>query len=454
MKKLLITAHHQFISKNIIFSGVVDALIAHGFQVYIAVPELKHEYFKTALKSKKITPVVIKRAGFVSKLDAIFRRIFITLQSSHYWEYKRKEITPGVRSELYAKVTKYVNLKFFPTQLLIRILRWLFNLIPISVDPVTRKIINEMDVVLLTDIYLEEDITIGKIAKKLDKLTVGMVRSWDNCYSKGILRILPDFCLVNNNVIKNELSSMHSYPRNRIEVVGMPQFDGFINNKRTCRAEFFNKLGIPENKKLILFAPAGKILSDTDSDICEMLNDIANDSLHEENLHVLVRNHPGHPADLNKCDSFKNFTIQTPGTKFDTIDKYSELTQLEQDYLADLLYHSSIVIYVATTLGVDSLVFDKPQIVINFDGYKEKSYFESVKRYHDEQHMEQYLNSGVASVVDSKLQLLSEIEKYIKNPTYKSLERDKEKERQITNYLGSSVDKLSTSLIDIVSEKI
>ena len=36
-----------------------------------------------------------------------------------------------------------------------------------------------------------------------------MVRSWDNCYTKGLLRIKFNKILVNNNDIKNDLLNYH-----------------------------------------------------------------------------------------------------------------------------------------------------------------------------------------------------------------------------------------------------
>ncbi len=60
-----------------------------------------------------------------------------------------------------------------------------------------------------------------------------------------------------------------------------------------------------------------------------------------------------------------------PGTAFSAANlKLSKLTFADVDHLANSLFHADLVMYVATTLGVDSLTFDKPQVVVNFDGYK------------------------------------------------------------------------------------
>ena len=71
---------------------------------------------------------------------------------------------------------------------------------------------------------------------------------------------------------------------------------------------------------------------------------------------------------------------------------------------------------VNSTLGMDSLPFNKPQIMIVFDGWEKKSYIESVKRFHDEDHMIKYLQTGAATIVKSPDELFNWINRYLENP--------------------------------------
>src|SRR5436190_20879471 len=111
-------------------------------------------------------------------------------------------------------------------------------------------------------------------------------------------------------------------------------------------------------------------------------------------LHFFVRNHPNHPADLSRFKGNPHFTIQRPRHAFDANEKNTELEPDEQKLLADLLYHSDVVMYVATSLGLDASAFDKPQIMVSFDGHEKKMYTKSVERYHDEDHTKKATATG------------------------------------------------------------
>ena len=100
-----------------------------------------------------------------------------------------------------------------------------------------------------------------------------------------------------------------------------------------------------------------------------------------------------------------------------------ELIDSDQKHLVNSLYHSEMIIYVNSTIGIDSLPFDKPQIMIEFDGWEKKRYIESVKHYHDEDHMKKYLWTGAVKIAKTPEELLSFINTYLRNPKVDSEKR-------------------------------
>ena len=117
------------------------------------------------------------------------------------------------------------------------------------------------------------------------------------------------------------------------------------------------------------------------------------------------------------CCLYKNFTIEIPGTRFGEASvKNTELTPKDIQHLADSLYHSDLVIYVATSIGLDAAVFNKPQIIVSFDGWEEKAYIESVKRYHNEDHMRKLIDTGGMRVVKNADELIYWVNQYLQNP--------------------------------------
>lgn len=120
------------------------------------------------------------------------------------------------------------------------------------------------DLLFATDVFAEADSLVMREARSHCVPIAGMVRSWDNTTTKGILRLMPEAIIANSPIVEEELVRFHGYPKDGIRVVGLPQFDRWISGPTVSRGEFFKQIGADPSKRLILFAPAGVGLSNTD----------------------------------------------------------------------------------------------------------------------------------------------------------------------------------------------
>jgi CDP-glycerol glycerophosphotransferase (TagB/SpsB family) len=198
-----------------------------------------------------------------------------------------------------------------------------------------------------------------------------------------------------------------------------------VNTERSRREEFFASMNLDPAKKTILFAPAGTILSDTDLDIVDIFKKALDEKKLISPIQLLIRNHPNHPADFSPVSDRKDMVIENPGKVFNVNNpKETELTLKDNEHLADELFYSDVIVWVATTLPLDAAIFDKPLIAVNFDGYEEKSYYESVRRYHDEDHMKKMLDCNGVKVADSKEDLIEIINMYLMDPSLDKEGRD------------------------------
>jgi CDP-glycerol glycerophosphotransferase (TagB/SpsB family) len=250
-----------------------------------------------------------------------------------------------------------------------------------------------------------------------------MVRSWDNTTTKGILRIIPEKIIVNSPLMKEELIKFHDCQSENVFVAGLPQFDSWLAGPKMAREKFFKQVGANPTKRLILFAPAGAILSDTDWQICQILKEAIQNGQLPSNIQFLVRNHPHHPADLSKFNDDPSFIIENPGEKSGVKNDRTgaDLSPDDNAHLMHSIYFSDLVMYIATSLSLDATVFDKPQIVISFDGWERRPYIRSVRRYHEEDNMRSLIALGGTKVAKSKEELITAINQYLKNP---GLDRD------------------------------
>ena len=452
-KTIFLTAFHSFVSKNILNTDVLKILRGQqDLRVIIFVSYQKKDFFEKYYGSENILIEGIDVRPFTTSLiNIFFSRIAHLFIDSHYLWYKKAEALDKRHSPL-AYIKYFFLIRFTRIFSGYSFVNSIFRKLDYHFIPrfLLKKYFDRYTPSLLfsTDVFDGIDVQFLKEAKSRNVFTVGMIRSWDNCYSKGLMRVIPDKLIVNNEIIKQEAISGHNIKPEDIFVAGHPQFDEFIRGKRLSREQFFSKIGADALKRLVLFAPAGSILSDTDWQICQILNEGLKDGRFTKAIQFFVRNHPHHPADLSAFKGSQDFIFERPGHVLDKQNlKETELDPDETRHLADLLFHSDLVIYVATSLGLDASVFDKPQIIIDFDGWENKPYIKSVKRYHNEDHMKKLIATGGVRVAKSRNELIEWINHYLENPRTDQEGRKKLAQAQLYNLDGKSGERVAHYLL-------
>ncbi|MEK7589169.1 MAG: hypothetical protein AAB479_00875 [Patescibacteria group bacterium] len=421
MKTLFITAYHGFIARNILNTDVLKILRANSdLRIIIFAPPSKKELFEkyyggpnVIIEGFDLDPIIrTSKSKFWYRLAFLLENTqYVRDQRAEYFynnktifgflNYQRLKISASILSSLPYSRTLYrwFNSVFAPGNIF---------------EPFIKKY--NPYVFFSTDIFGEQDVLFNREAHKNNIPLIGMVRSWDNTTTKGVLRVIPASILSPSPKVKEELIELHDCNAEQIQVVGLPQFDTWLEGPTLSREEFFAYIGADPSKKLLLFAPAGSILSDTDWQLAQILRD-AMDAGNLPDVQILVRNHPHHPADFSKFDNDPRFIFETPGVQLRSDDyKGAEIRPDEHDHLRNSVYYSEIVMYVATSLGLDATVFDKPQILISFDGWEKKPYVQSVKRYNQEDCLASLVALGGTKVVYSADEWIAAINAYLKNP--------------------------------------
>ncbi len=455
---IFITVFHSFVSKNILNTSILDNLLLSGcYKIVLLVPAKKEKYFKTEYARPGIDIESVPANTLNTRAEKILGRLSKLVIDTHYLHYKRVELLnkeSSIRSHIkYALQSMFVRL-FAGHGFSRKIFRLLNN--KYSNSPFFKEILvtHKPDLVFSTDIFDPLDQQILNESKKMGVETVGMIRSWDNCLSKGLLRTVPDKILANTYVLKEQLSKIHGVRDDLIEVVGLPQFDSFIQKQPVSREEFFTSVGFDPGKKMILLAPAGSILSDTDSDILNILLKAKESGEIPKDIQIFVRNHPHHPAKFADTNTHPDLYIQSPGIMLDDKNhKETELTRSDQDMLRNLAAHADVLVWTATSLCLDVLVYDVPEVVINFDGYQKKDYYHSVKRYHDEGHMKIMFKLKPFKVANSANELISAIAVYLKDRSVDKDARAKVREQQLFKLDGKSSLRIVKALTKSLTTK-
>ncbi len=448
-KVIFITALHPQISKNILSTKAFSLLTeSEHIQIVLIVPETKKHFFERHYVHPRVIIEGIEMQRFVeSQPENILNTISRLLIDTHYLHYKRHELLDARKS-----ICAYIQ--YFVRESLVflfadrRLPQTFFRFVDKRLS--RKKIFSSLfatyrpDAVFTTDLFEQLGLQMIREAHALGIETIGMVRSWDNCLSKGLLRFIPDKIIVNNEVLKEEAISIHGVHKDAVSVVGLPQFDAFINGVPTDRETFFRENGLDPQKRLVVFAPAGTILSDTDADICDMLISLREEGRLPRDVQFFVRNHPQHPANLKRFDHVPDLFVQMPGEILDPkTHKETELAPHEQVFLRDLMAYTDALVWVATSLCLDALVFDVPQVVVNFDGYKTKNYYQSVKRYHNEDHMKKMFLSDPFRVVRNKDELCTGIIECLDTPELRSKGRRRIRELQLEPLDGRAGERIA-----------
>ena len=449
MKTIFITAFHSFISRSILNTDAFKILSENPIlKIVVFVPEFKKDFYiqtyggdgviiegiRTDLLSSSQTPYYFQKAAEMF-LPTYTKKMWAAGGATNNKRVKGSRIFYWLELIIF-----FVSENFKISHKIFRALDFHFSSHNIFGDYIEKY---RPDLCFATDLISGSDAMFLMAAKAAGVKTIGMVRSWDCSTNKSFTRALPDQVMVNNLEVKKEMIKYHDAKDGGIYISGFPQFDPYLTEKPDSKEEFFKKIGADINKKLIIFAPAGNFLSDTDWQLAEILKSALDKKLIPRDVQFLVRNHPQNPADLSRLVGDNRFIIDKPGVVFGKDTKSNELDKAQVSHLINSLYHSDLVISVNTSLGLDASIFDKPQIMIAFDGYEKKPYLESVRRYHDENNMKGFVNTGAARVANSSEELIDWIGRYLKDPGLDSEGRARARKEILDNPDGKSGEKIA-----------
>jgi len=429
-RTIFITCFHNFVSRTILSNKTLEILAQDpNVRIIIFCPSYKEEFLNKLYGRKNIIIKGINPAVFRTRASNFFQKLNSVMLPTYTIRLRRRERLYNKKSlrqyiVYFAESVVAFLGKFKVFTNLVRLLDFKLS----NKDFLKRYVAKYNPLYLFaTNIFSREDALFLMSAKFNNIRTIGMVRSWDQTTNKRVLRILPDKMLVANQIIKEEAVKYHGMDSQDIDIIGMPQFDLYVEYIRRFRslntqeqaqekADFFKKIGADINKRLILLAPLGRILTDIDWEILEVIKNAHKERVLPNDFQYLVRNHPNHPADLSKFQNDKMFIIENPGIVLQGSLKHAELDFSEINHLCDSLNFCDLVVQFSSSIGLDASIFNKPQIMIAFDGWENKPYIDSVRRYHDEINMKHFISLGPATVVNSKQELFFWIKKYIQNP--------------------------------------
>ncbi len=437
-KTIFITSCHPLISRNILSTGILQKLNSNNIQIVIIVPDGKIDYFENNFGDKDI---LIRSV----KLKLTLRESFLRYLSLAALNTKTLNIKRSTEMDGSGKYFKYIASNYFFIKLIRKVELLSYRKYIFS------ELFDEFKPFLIfsTDIQNDIDVALMVESRKKGLRTIGMVRSWDNLTSKGLIRCIPHKILVWNNIIKEEAIKYHLINASTVSIIGIPHYDKYSKNDSFDKKSFFEKIGGDISKKILLYIPIGDRYlkwNNVDRDMVDILNKAL-----PLDFQILVRLPPG---DYVRGLEDKPNQFERINVRYDRVSKshenikQTEIKYDEDSHLNQTLFFSDIVVSGPSTMILDSIFMNKPVIIFGFDGYENKGYYDSVRRFYDYDNFKPVIESGGVKYAQNHDELIKYLMLYIndKNSNFKQRQELKKLEATFTDSL--STERLLNSLIN------
>lgn len=308
------------------------------------------------------------------------------------------------------------------------------------------------DIIFVLDVLSVPGASLIREAKRQNIKTIGMPASWDHL-PKRFEPLHVDKLLVWNEALKKEAIELQNYKEENIHVVGVPQYDIFAQKEFLwSRQEFMKKFDFDPDKKTIFFS-SSSVYAPDDGDIAEILIEAMKENKFSYPVQIFIRPYPGIAIDHEKFDRFegqKSVYLDWIEQKkifghsgFAWYPKFDSMV-----HFVNLLCHCDIIISTYSSISVEASAFLKPIININFDGSKERSFNQSVKRFKHLSHFKHVLETNGVRQIEDKNDLLKTIDDFFKNPDLNKENVIKLRDKMCWKIDGQSSQRIADRLLE------
>jgi hypothetical protein len=297
-------------------------------------------------------------------------------------------------------------------------------------------------------------------SKKYNVKTMAIGMSWDHFSAKYKLIRSVDKLIVWNEIMKKAVLSKTTLQKDDIYVGGVPHFDFYTNQKNyLSREDFFQGIGLDNNKKLILIITEVSHVFNYYDQIIDTISDSINDGILSKECQILVRMHPYN--DFNYIEKYKGISgikVQWPYRQ--TIHKNNihlqvDITKADQLHLINTIKHSDIIISTSSTISLEACICDTPIINIAYDGNDNNklNYYESIKSHYVWPHYKKLLEFDAIELIKNSSDLISTCNKYLLNPELRKAQRKRVKELYVFENKELASEKYSKYILDFLKEE-
>ena len=311
------------------------------------------------------------------------------------------------------------------------------------------------NLVFLAHLFGEIEVSLLRAAKKRGISSVGLINSWDKLSGRAMMRLLPDHLLVFNEILKAEALEYADMDAKDITIVGIPQYDYYVTETPSTREEFCNRVGLDPRKKIIVYAPLGKSNSDSDWEVIDMLESFVERNLISQPAELLVRFPPNDFVDEQELKRRPWLKYDIPGIRFGRKRGFGlewDMPPYDLKHLLNTLYHADCFVSYGSTLIIDAAIFDKPVININFEVKPSEPFHLMPTTFYLTEHYQKALSTGGVRLVNTKKELLTQINDYLNQPGLDQTGRRRLTQEQCFRLDGLSGRRVARFLLKVLKK--
>jgi hypothetical protein len=296
-----------------------------------------------------------------------------------------------------------------------------------------------------TGLYFGE----GPLMARADRLGVPSVAvdlSWDHFTTKTAPLRRVHGLAVWNELMKREATQLHGYSDDQVAVTGVPQFDIYADKSRLGKREaFFERVGADPARKLITLTTIPPVLFRNHADVIQTLVQAIDADALGTPAQLLVRVHPRDDlAQYQRFMSHPQVVIEKPFRETIVAEGSNVDPSLaDRLHLGATLYHSDVIVNVASTIAIEAAVMDTPIVNLAYDGPEQRDYLESTRRFYDYTHFRPLVESGATRLAYSADDLIREVQESLKNPSRDRVGRERAVEQLCYRVDGRSSERVA-----------
>ncbi len=267
--------------------------------------------------------------------------------------------------------------------------------------------------------FLPEVDLVARLCKDKSIPVIASIHSFDNVTKRGWQSVVFDHYIVWNKYNKAELQRIHKplQKKGMITIAGAPQFDFHFDEKFSwSRQQWLDKLGLPNNKKIILYSGGPVSLLPDEPQYLKALKEAFEKGDISQDHIVLFRCHP-----LDKVERWKKYVGESPYIVYDSAPNGQTKLDYVNVFFEDIrklmstLKYTELHINVVSTMAVDGSAFHKPQIGPYYDEVNPATQDLFRQMYYQE-HYRPIMKSKVVNLAHTKTQFIELVNSIIENP--------------------------------------